>query len=89
VPLENGTKIYSSSTKISRIAAELLEKIPSEKHDEAFQATKELMGRMKLNSHKRDEKMKLARERIRSGFYNRKDVMAKIANEILKEFDLA
>ena len=86
--MENGTKIYRHSTNISRIAAELYEATPPEKLADAFQATKELMGHMKLHSQMREDKIKLARERIRSGYYNRKDVMAKIASLILREFDL-
>ncbi|MBN2013465.1 hypothetical protein JW960_29310 [candidate division KSB1 bacterium] len=86
--MDNGTKIYRHSTKISRIAAELYEATTPDKVEDAFQATKELMGNMKLHSQLREDKIKLARERIRSGYYNRKDVMAKIASEILKEFDL-
>jgi hypothetical protein len=87
-PLEHEIKIYRHSTKISRIAAELYEATPPDKIEEAFSATKELMGNMKLHSQLREEKLKLARERVRNGYYNRKDVMAKIASEILKEFDL-
>jgi hypothetical protein len=86
--LDNGVNIYNYSTNISRIAAELY-KIPSQKQSEkAFNATKELMKSMNLESQNREDKIKLAKERIRTGYYNRKDVKAKIANEILKEFDL-
>ncbi len=86
--MANEAKIYRHSTNVSRIAAELYEGVPPEKAERAFHATKDLMNTMKLKSLLRQDKIELARERIRTGYYNRKDVLSKIANEILKDFDL-
>lgn len=86
--LNNDINIFDNESKIKRIAKELYE-IPSNEHvEEAFEATKELMDTLQLQSQNREDKIQLAKKRMQSGYYNRKDVLAKIAKKLLDEFDL-
>lgn len=86
--MENLLRLHGYDANISRIASELYNSPQKEKIEDAYKATKKLMNSLNIESQNRADKIELARERVRTGFYNNKEVLAKIANEILKEFEL-
>lgn len=55
-------------------------------YNDAYKAAKRLLSEMKPETPNRDDRIKLAKERIKSGYYNKKEILSQIADNLLKEF---
>ena len=73
---------------IDKLALALQEIKPYKNHDNAYNTAKRLMNEMNSEKEIRKDKVNLARQRIKSRFYFKREVLSKIADNILKEFGL-
>ena len=56
-------------------------------NDDSYTA-KPLISKMDFEPEIRNDKVQLARERLKAGYYHKKNVLSQIVDKILKEFGL-